>query len=188
MLGVEEIRQLLKKAGDVQGVRLLSAGMVEQQGYKVVKGKVKGKMVKGKVVEGKMVTYLVGPTGYPEGPPPQPGSMVPIEDDSTPTDAGGSGSLSGARRQVTVTRDYADWAAFVRRQDIWEQYQEERAWLLGKLLINECIGASSLPTVRDAISKQGDPVLTELWSDSELRADYPGAYKKGMTSTAAAVV
>ena len=167
---LEVLQQWVK--GD-QGARLLSSGMLEQQGYEVIRDD-----------DG---AFLCGPKGYPEGPTPQPGSMLPVEDDSAAaTGTGGPGSLSGARRQVMVSCAYADWAAFVRRRDVWDQYQEQRAWVLGELLLVGYVRGPRQKVQR--LLRDGDPVEAELWSDDELQADYPDGVGLGMTSTPVAVI
>ena len=110
---VDEVDQRLVASGSKMA-GLLGRGMIEQHGYTVHADK-----------SGQLWVY--GPKACPEGEPPLPGAVIPVDAASAgagggggSTGSGGGTSLAEASREVKVRREYADWQAHVRRTDIWE--------------------------------------------------------------------
>ena len=140
--------------------RQVSVGMLEQHGYRT------------KVRDGK--SMLRGPSEYPEGPAPFPGSVIPDGGAATSTGGGGGegSSMADARQELQVRRDYEKWSTYVRRRDIWEGCQEDRALVFGQVLLMNTIQKAD---VRKFVQQNLSGTDAELWSDAELRADYPAS-------------
>ena len=145
--------------------QLLSVDMLQQHGYQLIDNQ------------------LIGPSSWPGG---APGDAPAWHDDGASPGAagesgGGSISLGEAHRQIKVSRDYADWAAEVRREDIWSLAQERRSLFFGVVLLDVWLSeASSREWVRGKVEQGRDAVEIELWSEKELRRDHsPAALGEG---------
>ena len=159
------IRQAFAKEPDVKEVFDLE--VLEQHGYTFDDGD-----------DGKVVT---GPPSWPRGAPPRLGSALVVsaaESGGAPAGSGSSGgggsvSRAEARRQVHVSRAYADWSDAIRSLEVWKLAQKRRSWMLGRFFAGDVIKNANLrKLVRKKVAENGDEAEIELWSDEDLRADY----------------
>ena len=164
---LEWVDEVGRKLGGSKMAGLLGRGMLEQHGYTVRADK-----------HGQL--WVDGPTSCPEGEPPLPGSVIPVDGASSgagggggSTGSGGGTSVAEASREVKVRREYADWQAQVRRVDIWEQYQAERAYQVGRALHRRYVKDPGGRKRVQRLLRESDPAGAERWSDEELRVDYP---------------
>ena len=144
-------------AQEPDGAQLLSQDLLDLHGYKVDDGQ------------------LIGPSSWPGGAPGE--APAQHDEGASPGAVGESGggtiSRDEARRQIGVAQDYADWAAEVRRFDVWTQAQERRALLFGRAFAGPLIARPNMREwIRSVVAKGGDEAEIELWSDADLRADY----------------
>ena len=124
-----------------------------------------------------------GTSIHPPAAPLEPGAVPDPAPDSAAGSAGAAGvspaggktiSRTDAARVVTETRAWLDWAAAERRRDIFDHDQERRALLIGRYLMPVVLeSAQELQALRKVVEKTGDELAVELWSDAELRLDYP---------------
>ena len=163
---VDEVDQRLVASGSKMA-GLVGRGMLEQHGYTVRADKNRR-------------LWVYGPRACPEGEAPLPGSVIPVDAASSgagggggSTGSGGGTSLAEASREVRVRREYADWQAQVRRIDIWEQYQAERAYQVGRALHRRYVKDPGRRKRVQRLLRESDPAGAERWSDEELRVDYP---------------
>lgn len=111
---------------------------------------------------------------YP--PPPENGSQAILS---------GSGGWSGfrvrtrpirageARHRIAQVAAWENWAAEMRRADIWTQAQERRALLFGRFFLADVLSQPPWRKwVRDDLAKRGRAAEIELWSEANVRADY----------------
>ena len=120
---------------------------------------------------------------HPPAEPLKPGAVPDPAPDSASDSAGAAGAVPGgvkaisrtdAARVVTETRTWLDWAAAERRRDIVDHDQERRALLIGRHLMASVLqSAQALKSQRKAVKETEDELAVELWSDAELRRDYP---------------
>ena len=139
--------------------RLLSQTRLDIDGYKVDGG------------------MLTGPSSWPGEAPGEAPAPAQHDEGASPGAVGesGGGTISRAevRRQIGITKDYATWAAEVRRFDIWTQAQERRALLFGRALVRARLARpDKREWIRSVVAEGGDEAEIELWSDEDLRADY----------------
>ena len=144
--------------------QLFDLEVLEQHGYTFDNGKV------------------IGPPSWPRGAPPRLGSALhPSSAESGGASAGsgssggGGGSISRveARRQVRVSRAYADWSDAIRKLKVWTVAQERRTWMLGRFFAGGVIKSANLrEVVRQAVAEGRKPAEIELWSEDDVKADY----------------
>ena len=152
---VDTVRTALRKAGRLKDVALLEWALLEQQGYRVVDGE------------------LWGPKTWPGGgAPPRPGSVIPVTISGEPA-AGGRAdlSISEARREVVALDEFDRWSRAVREHVLWRQCQDRRARVIAEVLVDR-LGVRKVAVVMRRSLPSGDPAL-ELWSETEIDADYP---------------
>ena len=127
---------------------------------------------------------MVGPSLWPGGAPPRLGSALGASSPESSVASAGSGSAGGggsvsraeARRQVAVSRAYAEWMNEMRQYETWQAAQKRRAWMLGQSYAGRVIKRAELrELVRQEVAKDGDEAEIELWSEDDMRADYTPA-------------
>ena len=132
----------------------------------------------GYTLDGKSVT---GPTSWPREAPPRLRRAL----EASSAESGGASAESGstgnsdtisraeARRQVEVSRAFADWSDAIRKLEVWTLAQERRTWMLGRFFAAGVIESAKLrAAVRQAVAEGGDKAEIELWSADDVRADY----------------
>ena len=145
--------------------RMLDREVLEEQGY---------------TIDG---DYLVGPSSWPRGAPPRFGGVLEAPSAKAGGDTAGQGSSGGGtvsradiRRQVVVSREYAEWSEGLRDHETWVNAQECRTWVFGEYFAAKVLGNSKLVgLVRQEVAQDGDPEEIELWTDADLRGDYTAA-------------
>ena len=125
---------------------------------------------------------FTGPSSPPGG---DPGAAPEQHDAASPGAAGGGGgggtiTRSEARRRVQMVRnmirDDEEWRAAVRVFDVWTQCQEQRALLLGPVVLPYVLERPKLlGFVRREVADGGDAAEVELWSEDDIHADYTAA-------------
>ena len=175
-LTVQEVATLRKELAEQKrdaDAELLSADQLAAHRYTVEE--------LGVEVEGKPVPYLIGPGSWCRTASLLE-SVIRIEQASSPSQGGSSGGSSGAvsraeaRRQISVSRDYAAWSEAIQERPIWDRAQARRAWLFGERFLD---GTLNFPDpklrahLKELAAADPDPAVRELWRDVELAADYP---------------
>ena len=120
---------------------------------------------------------LTGPSSWPGEAPGEAPAPAQHDEGASPgavgESDGGTISRAEARRQIGITKDYATWAAEVRRVDIWTQAQERRALLFGRAFVRAMLARpDKRELIRSVVEEGGDAAEVDLWSDEDLSADY----------------
>lgn len=91
------------------------------------------------------------------------------------SDGDGSSTISRAeaRRQVSVSREYAAWSDAVRAKDVWERSQARRATVIADVFTADLFHSPIGAKLRKLAAEDPDPGVRELWSPAELARDYP---------------
>ena len=90
-------------------------------------------------------------------------------------------SLSDAREQLAIAREYDEWAAYVRRGEIWERSRNHRAWVLGAWMLDRVVADEGfLGLVRASLARAEAPARDiAMFSVAVMDAAYPDRAGRG---------